>query len=149
MSHVANISTAGLEYDLDAIKHLCQWQGWEFLEGQQTYAWFGRSVGDYPIPEGYNVDDLGKCEHAIRLPGCSYEVGVVKGQNGGWVIMADFWQSGGLDVALGAKGEIFNQLYHVNQDIMWAESKGYAWEEAQGSTETSKKIAIYTEGGEW
>ena len=145
MSHVTNISTAGLEYDLGVIKHLCRWQGWGFIEGKQTYEWFGYSVGDHPIPEGYTAQDLGKCEHAIKIPGCSYEVGVIRGKNDGWIIMADFWQTGGLDVTLGPKGEKFNQLYHVSQDIMWAENKGYAWEETHGSSETSRKIAIYTE----
>lgn len=145
MSHVSNISTEGVEFDLDVIKVLCMQEGWKFMEGQETYAWFGQVVGDGPMPEDFTVEDLGKCDHAIRIPGCSYELGVLKGKNGGYIMLADFWKSGGLNAIFGEKGEKFKQFYGLAQDKVWAESKGYEWEEIETET-TSRKIAVYMDG---
>jgi len=145
MSHVSDISTEGLEFDLDVIREMCTRQGWEFMEGQKTFAWFGRFIGDSPVPEGYSPEDYGKCDHAIRLPGCSYELGVVKSKfrGEGYHILADFWCDGGLDDALGKQGEKFKQIYLQTSDIMWAEEKNFDWEEAPSSTETSRKLIVY------
>ena len=45
MSHV---STINVEIrDLEALKEACKVLGLEFKEGQKTYKWFGRHVGDY------------------------------------------------------------------------------------------------------
>jgi len=102
MSHVAQIK---LEInDLQSLKKACSSLGWTWLEGQQTYKWYGSHVGDYPLPEGFTKEDLGKCTHAIRVPGASYEVGVVE-RNGKYVLLWDFWQGGGLQRIMGNNGE--------------------------------------------
>lgn len=144
MSHVSNISTDGLEFDLDVIKEMCEHQGWQFREGQETFAWYGRFMGDSPIPEGFSPEDYGKCNHAIRIPGCGYELGVVKSVGGeGYVVLADFWQDGGLNTVLGSQGEKFKQIYLQTSDIMWAEEKNFAWEQTPASVETAKKLVVY------
>lgn len=76
MSHVTKINTE--INDLAALKAACKELNCEWVEGKQTYEWFGRSVGDYPLPEGFTADMLGKCSHVIRVPKESYEIGVVK-----------------------------------------------------------------------
>lgn len=65
-----------------------------FFHDITEYKWYGQHVGDYPIPEGMTKEQLGKCSHVIRLPGCDYEIGVVKLPNGKWTLAYDFWGPG-------------------------------------------------------
>ena len=111
MSHVATIKVAVL--DLDALRAAVESMGGEFLEGQKTYAWWGRSVGDYPIPEGFVAGDLGKCDHALRFPGAPYEVGVVRRRDGkaGHTLLQDFYPTGGLPGVIGENGGKLVQAY--------------------------------------
>jgi hypothetical protein len=91
MSHVATIS---LEVkDLDALAIACKRLGFTLNLGQKTYRWYGRSVGGYPLPAGYAVEDLGKCEHAINVGAECYEIGVTKRRDGkaGWSLVWDFF----------------------------------------------------------
>lgn len=114
MSHVATVQ---LEVkDLDALKTAAAEIGCEFVENQTTYRWFGRHVGDYPLPTGFQIEDLGKCQHAIRIkdgPGGAYEVGVVKNPTGeGYVLLWDFWSGGkGLQAVIGENGNRLRQSY--------------------------------------
>lgn len=90
MSHVATIE---LEVkDLDALEAAAKRLGMELRRGQTTYEWWGRSEGDYPIPEGFTADDLGKCEHALHHPGADYEIGIIKRRDGrpGYTLLWDF-----------------------------------------------------------
>lgn len=122
ISHVAKIS---LEIQsLDALKAACKRLGLEWKENQKTYAWYGRHVGDYPIPEGFTTQDMGKCDHAIRVPGASYEVGVVKKQ-GKYALLWDFYHAGGLQRVLGKDGGKLKQAYAVSQTILTAKKNGY------------------------
>lgn len=107
MSHVATIS---LEIkNLDDLEAACNRLGLELVRGKESYRWFGRSVGDHPLPEGFTVDDLGKCDHAIRIPQSvtgadrAYEIGVVKRRDGkpGWTLLWDFWNGGKSHFATG------------------------------------------------
>lgn len=149
MSHVDNISTHMEEFDLEVAKALCKRKGWQFLEGQKTFAWWGVSEGDYPIPAGFTAEDLGKCDHAIRIPDCGYEIGLVK-HGLGYAILADFYYTGGLDHVLGQKGELFVRDYSMQQDIMTAEANGWAWEEVPASVAGATKIRVAMEmGGGW
>jgi hypothetical protein len=148
MSHITSININIT--DLSALKAAITEFGAEWREGQQTYTWFGRSVGDYPLPEGFTQEDLGKCEHAIRLPGCEYEIGVVRKKDGtGFTLLYDFWSpldyraekvDGKLPVVVtdgimqgGQKlHDVFGeglgrlkQIYGVNKAAYAARAKGY------------------------
>jgi hypothetical protein len=83
---------------LDALKAAAEKLGLEFRENQKTYKWWGRSVGDYPLPEGFKAEDLGKCDHAICAPNNpgAYEIGVVERKDGepGQVLLWDFYNNG-------------------------------------------------------
>ena len=79
MSHVVSIKTELT--DLDAVKAVCQELGLIFREGQKEYAWWGETFGDYPLPEGFTAAQLGKCEHAISVPGTNWEIGLAKPSN--------------------------------------------------------------------
>lgn len=97
MSHVATID---LDIrDLDALADACSALGLELRRGQTTYAWYGTSVDDTPLPPGRTVADLGTCAHAIRLrdhvEGRDYEIGVVRRADGrGYTLEADSWGPG-------------------------------------------------------
>jgi len=111
MSHVATVE---LEIkDLGALEIAANRLGLELCRYQTTYRWFGTSVGDYPLPEGFTAEDLGKCEHALRVHGVAdraaagapYEIGVVRRRDGkeGFLLMWDFWAGGlGLQERVGA-----------------------------------------------
>ncbi len=96
----SHVVTVDIELDdLNALKLMCDRLGWEFREGQQTYAWVGTWVDDSPVPPGlfedkeeharvvamnrldrtlYMQNFLGHCEHAIHFPGHDLELGLVR-----------------------------------------------------------------------
>jgi hypothetical protein len=99
MSHIESVNVT--VNDLKALKAACARLGVEFVEGETRYNWFETSVGDHPLPAGFKASDLGHCEHVIRVPGITYEVGVVKARNPdgtpakGYTLLYDFWGVGG------------------------------------------------------
>jgi hypothetical protein len=112
MSHV---STVKVEVkNLKALKKACEALGLIFKENQKKYKWYGTHVGDYPLPEGFKKEDLGKCEHAIGVKGnnSAYEIGLCKNRNGkdGYTMLWDFWAGGqGLEACV---GKDCNKLIH-------------------------------------
>jgi hypothetical protein len=98
MSHIESVSV--VITDIKALEAACTRLGVELVKGKTSYNWFGRSVGDYPIPAGFKAEDLGKCDHVIRVPGVNYEVGVVPARNAdgtpakGYTLLYDFWSGG-------------------------------------------------------
>lgn len=116
MSHVA---TVAIEIkDLAALRAACKRIGLEFMEGQKSYKWWGRSVGDYPLPEGFTAAELGKCEHALRVKGNdnAYEIGVVRRKDGkpGYSLLWDFYAGGyGLQNVVGENCGLLSQAYAV------------------------------------
>lgn len=132
MSHVATVDVQIT--NLDDLRAACQRLGLEFVEGQQTYRWYGRHVGDYPLPEGFAASDLGKCEHAIRIPGnaSAYEVGVVRRRDGkpGWSLMWDFYAGGyGLEKFVGNDCGLLRQSYATVAAVRTARQQGFQVQE--------------------
>lgn len=127
MSHVAKMDFAIT--DLESLKEAANELGLEFVENQRSYRWFGHSVGDYPIPEGFKEEDLGKCEHALRIPGNSgaYEIGVVKNRTGnGYTLLWDFWMGGyGLVQKVGTGGDKLKDTYLTRHTVRHWKKKGY------------------------
>lgn len=128
MSHVTNV---GVEIkDLECLKRACEKLGLEFVEGQKTYRWYGRHVGDYPLPAGFSKEDLGHCEHAIRVPGKpgAYEVGVMKRRDGkeGYTLQYDFWGGGyGLQDAIGINANRLLSRYSAEVGMQVAMAEGW------------------------
>lgn len=119
MSHIATIE---LEIrDLDALDAAARSLGLELVRGQTTYRWYGlRDPRQYryPLPPGFTVEDLGRCEHAIRVPGNdqAYEIGVVRRRDGrpGYVLLVDFWNGGyGLEEKVGTNANRLKQAYAI------------------------------------
>jgi hypothetical protein len=122
MSHVAKIELQ--ISDLDALKAACRRLGLEFATDQKTYIWYGEYMGDHALPEGFTAEDLGKCDHAIRVPGALYEIGVVKRQ-GKYALLWDFWHQGGLEQVLGQEASRLKQAYVAERIHKEARRKGY------------------------
>lgn len=102
----------------------------EFREGKTQYKWYGRHVGDYPLPAGFAKEDLGKCEHAIGVPGNpnAYEIGVVKRRDGkqGFALCWDFFQGGyGLEALAGANCNALRQAYTIEAAKRAAQKQGF------------------------
>jgi hypothetical protein len=97
MSHITEIKT--LLLDLDALAAAAEYCGCELVRDKKEYKWFGTSVGDTPLPTGFTVQDLGKCDHVIKVKNAedrTYEIGVVKRRDGkeGYSLLFDYWDGG-------------------------------------------------------
>ena len=124
MIHLSHISKIELEIkSLDALIAACTRLGFTFAKNQKTYQWYGRWVGDSPLPEGISQRDLGKCTHAIKVPNCSYEIGVVK-HNNAYLLLWDSWESQ-LRLAIGDQAGIIRQAYTAEVVRHDAKMKGY------------------------
>lgn len=123
MSHITQIQVE--VRDLAALKAACTRLGWEWREGQTRYKWYGRWVGDTALPEGVRMEDLGKCTHAIRVPGASYEVGVLQ-QGDRYSLLYDFYGPGGLESKLGPNAEVLVQAYAVEAARAEAQRQGWS-----------------------
>ena len=133
MSHVVSIV---VEYkDEGALKEALSILGLE-LRDKTTYNWYGKHVGDYPIPAGFTKQDLGKCEFAFGVPGDeqAYELGVVRRRDGkeGFAFLFDFWGDEGakLEKKIGPQGEWLNggklkQAYTAATTERTLQAKGY------------------------
>ena len=122
MSHVSKIE---LEIQsLEDLKLACKRLGFIFQENQQTYKWYGRSVGDYPLPEGITVDALGHCDHSIKAPECAYEIGVVK-RGSKYILLWDSWHAGGLEKKIGKDAGLLKQGYTIERIKREAKRKKY------------------------
>jgi hypothetical protein len=149
MSHVATVSV--VITDLNALKLAVAELGGQFVEGQKTYQWYGESVGDYPLPKGMTEEDLGKCDHVIRVPGVHYEIGVVKLKDGtGYTLAYDFYGSGGTDDGqkllqkFGDGCKKLTQMYSVHKASLLAKKQGY---NVQRTTKANGKILLTCTGG--
>lgn len=138
MSHVATIEVeiTNLQDLRDAAAEL----GLVFSDGQQTYQWYGEHVGDFPLPDGFNIEDLGRCEHAIRLNDSDrlaarnrygeapYELGVVRRRDGkpGWTLLWDFFAGGfGLEEKIGPEAGLLKQSIANAATIRTMKTQGY------------------------
>lgn len=123
MSHVVMIE---LEVkDLDAVEKAAKDLGGELVRNQKTFRWYGHWMNDYSAEDaaykqGIKPEDYGKCEHIIRHPNCSYDIGLVKKEGGGYRVVADEWFSGGLTKVFGQGMQALKQRYgtHVAAKIM-------------------------------
>lgn len=141
MSHISTIKVQ--VKSLTALEAACQRLGFNLVQGQKTYKWYGTYMGDYPLPEGIKKADLGKCTHAIKVPGAMYEVGIVK-QGDSYTLLYDFWSPGGLFDKLGPNAEKLVQAYAIEAAREEALRQGYStWEE--GMIDGSVQLHIQVE----
>lgn len=120
---VSHVATINVEIkSLDDLEAAAKSIGLELVRGQRTYRWYGRSVGDYPVPQGFAADELGTCDHAIRVPlsvdGADrcYEIGVCGRRDGkpGFVLLWDNWNSGKCSYSTGLDADEGRTDWTVN-----------------------------------
>lgn len=128
MSHVATIEIE--VKDLDDLEQAARRLGMQLCRGQTTYKWWGRHMGDYPLPAGFAAEDLGKCEHALKHPDAAYEVGVARRRDGrpGFTLLWDFIDSRLVDV-VGKDGCNLKREYAVVAAMRQAKSNGFQVQE--------------------
>ena len=150
MSHVATVEIE--VRDLDALDAACRRLGLELVRGQQTYRWYGKHVGDFPLPAGFAEADLGKCDHAIRVPHAvvteggepPYEVGVVRRRDGrpGFVLHWDFFAGGfGLQKHVGNDCALLKQAYATVMAKRTATQQGFQVSEQRLPNGTVRLVA--------
>jgi hypothetical protein len=132
MSHVAavKLEVHDTPEGLAALKAACAELGLQFMEGQKQWEWYGRWVQDYHGQDaayklGIDPSTYGTSEHAIRLPGCEYEIGVVRNKEGKLTLAYDFFGPGQKILqALGKGLEKLSQHYGLNRAQMLARNRG-------------------------
>lgn len=143
MSHVVSVKVR--INSLEALKAAARDCGLVFRQEQRTYRWYGRYMGDSPLPEGFSAADLGRCDHALAVKDdpFAYEVGVVKARDGkGWVLLYDFWAQGhGLEFAIGKNAERLAQRYAVHAATRNLARQGYRVVEQKQANGTVKLVA--------
>ena len=149
MSHICTLKVE--LRDLAAIKAACQRMGWQLRQGQATFRWYGRYIGDYPDFEkrlrslGINPADYGKCTHAIRVPGADYEIGLVQ-QGNKFVPLWDNYRPGGLQALTADNGMAgFYQAYVLEKSKLEARRKGLPTREVK-QKDGSIKLVIEQRG---
>jgi hypothetical protein len=128
---VSHVATVDIEIrDLGALEETCRRLGMKLALGQTTYKWWGRHMGDYPLPAGFAVEDLGKCDHAIQVPDAAYEVGVVRRRDGrpGFQLIWDFVDSR-LRAAVGEGCSILKREYAAVVATRQAQRSGFRVQE--------------------
>ena len=108
MSHISKIE---LEVkDLGTLKQACNRLGLSLLEGQRTFKWYGQE------------DE--RCDHVIRVPGATYEIGVTKTGNL-YELKCDYWDPA-IGKAIGKSGGLLKQAYAIERTKTEARRKGYS-----------------------
>ena len=106
MSHISKIE---LEVkDLAILKMACDRLGLEFMQGKTEFRWYRSSA---------------KCDHAIRVPGTDYEIGV-QTVDGKYELQCDYYDPN-IGKAIGQKGGLLKQAYAVEKTRSEARRKGY------------------------
>lgn len=112
MSHIARIE---LEVkDITSLERACQRVGATLVRDVKQYIWY--------------AGQKKACDHVIRIPGCSYEVGVIRSgdqTNPSYRLEADFWSSGGLAQKLGPDAGKLKQAYGVELAKKMYEAQGF------------------------
>ena len=123
MSHV--VTETVLIKSLPDLKSAAAALGLVFVEGQTSFKWYGRFVGD-TVPDS-DPATWGMCDHAIRLSSNrGYEIGVVKVE-GGYRLRYDAWCGGyGLEDVAGVKLSRLKSEYSAQVATKQLRREGYS-----------------------
>jgi hypothetical protein len=121
MSHISKIE---LEVkDLAILGQACGRLGVHLMKDQTTHKWYGQDA---------------RCDHAIRIPGATYEIGVSH-KDGRYELQCDFYDAG-IEKAIGRQGGLLKQAYAVEKTKLEARRKGYTVLEKK--TETGIRLHV-------
>lgn len=111
MSHISKIELK--INDLDALRGACDRLSLQFLHWQGSFKWYNGTM---------------KCDHAIKVPDASYEIGVVRKDNE-YDLLWDDWNAGGLTQRLGPGAGLLKQAYTVERVRAEARKKNMRFSE--------------------
>ena len=114
MSHISKIEVE--IHSLEDLKQACKELGFQFCENQKTHN------GTETNKESENETEFGKCDHAIKVPKCKYEIGVVK-QGNHFSLLWDSYYTGGLEKRIGKDAGILKQHTASSESREKQESK--------------------------
>jgi len=120
LSHISKIEIE--IQSLEDLKAACRELGFQFCEGQKDYKWYGTQRES--VSENNNQTALGKCDHAIKVPGAKYEIGIVKKDNH-YELLWDNYYTGGLEEKVGTNAGLLKQAYSIQRIKREARIKGY------------------------
>ena len=129
MSHCDKVAHCDVT-DLDALAEATEALGGVCLSDTAA-RWWGHSVGDYPLPEGYTADSLQAAmkrpARTLRFPGASYDVAAVPRLDGkkGYELVLDWYGTGGLTLVLGQKGGRLAAAYNEAVTVKAAKKQGF------------------------
>jgi rRNA processing protein Krr1/Pno1 len=107
MSHISKIE---LEVnDLSILSQACARLGLELIRAKKTFKWYGNEA---------------PCDHAIRVPGAEYEIGVID-TSGIYELNCDFFDRS-LEQVIGKQGGLLKQAYAAEKTGVEARRKGYS-----------------------
>ena len=124
MSHISKIEVE--VNDLGSLGQACRRLGISLVKGQKTFKWYGAEAG--------------KCDHAIKVPGANYEIGVIKTGNA-YELQCDYFDAG-IGKAIGQKGGLLKQAYAVERTKAEARRKGYTVIEQKTSSGVRLHVQI-------
>ena len=123
MSHISKIE---LEVkDIQILDKACARMGLMFQRGKQTFKWYSKES---------------RCDHAIGVPGTSYEIGITK-IGGKYELECDFYDPN-IEAAIGKDGGLLKQAYAVEKTRTEARRKGYSVVERQLETGIRLQIQL-------
>jgi hypothetical protein len=123
MSHISKIE---LEVkDLGILSQACGRLGLQFIRAQRTFKWYGKD---------------GRCDHAIKLPGARYEIGIAK-DKGRYELLCDYFDPE-IEKAIGQKGGLLKQAYAAEKTKTEARRKGYTVTEHKVEAAIRLKLRI-------
>ena len=124
MSHISKIE---LEIkSLEDLKKACCRLGAELVEGQKSFRSYGR---------------MRECECAIRVPGATYELGVVK-EGKSYRLLWDSYTEGGLEAKLGKGAAKLKQAYAVETIRRACVMKGYHFSETKVENSVRLQLTV-------
>jgi len=122
MSHISKIE---LEVkDLGILGQACDRLGLTLIRNQKTFKWYGKES---------------PCDHAIRVPGAQYEIGVIQSAGGRYELNCDFYDSN-IEKVVGKAGGLLKQAYAIQKTKIEARKKGYSVVERK--TETGIRLHV-------
>lgn len=145
MSHVAQCKV--VIKNLDDLELAAVRLGGKLMRGQTNIRWYGRFVDDsktwmefFTPEEAARVaalpreerkarinKEMGRADHAIVFKGASYDVGVMKMQDGTFRLRWDQYAGGGgLNALIGNDGGKFSQAYAIEATKRAARRKGFS-----------------------
>ena len=115
MSHISKIELEVRDFGI--LGQACKRLGLELIRGKGRFTWYGK---DAP------------CDHAIRVPGADYEIGVIN-KDGLYELNCDFYDRT-IERVIGRQGGLLRQAYAVEKTKTEARKKGYSVMERQTDT---------------